>query len=57
MSTNGIAQFKEPFLLLHRGPAQKYMGLDPHILDFLDADDFVNIDSQQLMLFVLHPQP
>ena len=33
------------------------MGLDAHILDLFDTDDLVNIDAQQLVVLILHPQP
>ena len=33
------------------------MSLNAHILNFLAADHFLNIDPQQLMVFILHPKP
>ena len=57
MGTDGIFQFKEPLFLLYRGPAQIDRGFNSHILDFFGADDLLNVDPEQLMLFILYAQP
>ena len=57
MGADGVFQLKEPLFLPDCGPAEKNLGLDAHILHLLDADDLVNVDAQQLVLLVLHPQP
>ena len=46
MGTHRVAQLKEPPLFFHCGTAKKNKSLNTHILDFLDADDLVDIDPQ-----------
>ena len=50
MGADCILQLKKPFLLPHPGPAEKNMGLDAHVLDLFYTDDFVDIDTQELMV-------
>ena len=57
MGTDGIFQLKKPFPPQNRSPAQKDVRLDTHILHFLDADDLIDVDTEQLMLPVLQAQP
>ena len=56
MASDGVSQFKQPFLSLHRRPAQKHLGLNSHISNFLAADNFLNVDPQQLVFPILHSQ-
>ena len=53
MCPHRIFQFKKPSCAMDGGTAQKNLGLDPHKLDGLHADDLVDINAQKLMVFVL----
>ena len=57
MGTDGIFQFKEPLFLLYRGPAQIDSGFNSHILNLPGADNLLDVDPKQLVLFILHAQP
>ena len=52
MGADGIAKFEYTLFLPNSGSAQKHMRFDSHILNFFHTDDLVNIDPQQLMIFV-----
>jgi len=55
MGPDGVLQFKEPLLFPDGRPAQVNRGLNAHILDFLPADDLLDVDPEQLVLFILQP--
>ena len=57
MGPDGILQLKEPLLFPDGSPAQVNGGFDAHILDILCADDLLDVDPEQLVLFILHPNP
>ena len=57
MAADSILQLKEPLFIAHRGAAQKNVGLNARVLDFLAADDFIDIHTQKPVAFVLHPKP
>ena len=57
MGPDGIFQFKEPFLFPDRGTAKVNRCLNAQILDFFCADNLFHINPEQLVLFVLQPEP
>ena len=56
VGADGILQFKEPLFFPDSGPAEINCGFDAHILDVFRAEDLLNIDPEQLVLFILYPQ-
>ena len=57
MGANGILQLKQPLLAPDSSAAQKNMRFDPYILNEPGADNFIDIDAQKLMFFILHAKP
>ena len=57
MGPDGIFQFEQPLFLPDSSPAQINRRFDAHVLDLFPADDLLNIDPEQLVLFVLKPDP
>ena len=57
MGADGVLQFKEPLFLPDRGPAEIDRGFNAHILDLLDAENLLDVDPEQLVLFILQPKP
>ena len=56
MGPYGIFQFKQPFLFPDGGTAEINRRFDAHILNLFAADHLFDVDPEQLMLFIFHPQ-
>ena len=57
MGANRIFQFNNRLLFVNCGAAQKNLRFNPHILHLANADNFLNINPQELMGFLnLQPQ-